>query len=699
MSDTAVSIAVSTITFLAEDGMCVFSGDGSEGTRIRAVARRNTLSRPPLVGEVWNLTGRFHTHPQYGEQLLVTAGSFSVPKGRLIVRYLVSNPRFAGIGQAKAEALYTTFGDGLVEVLNNGETSALASVLSPQMAERLTAAWAHNREEAKLVAFLDEYGFEPRVANKLRKVWGAQSLGMLESNPYLMLAFASWKNTDAAAMKLGLKRDDERRLVGAVEAALYSRLQDAHTVTPVTLLATKVDSLLARKAADRAIALALAEGAIVGDEMSGYQPAGAAALEARIAERIKSMVCGEQSAQLSLIGAAAEPADWLDAAIAENAAMHGFPLNARQREAVVMAATKPFSVLTGGAGVGKTTVLRVVIDVASRMNLKVLQMALAGRAAKRMAEATNHAAMTIAKFLRQAKAGELEVSADTLVIVDEASMLDLPTMFRILRYLPDGCHLLLVGDPAQLPPIGFGLVFHRLVESSRVPMVELTEVHRQAAATGIPAIACSIRSHRPPKLAAYSGRCPGVSFIECSTEDVVHELHGLASDWDGDDWQVLAAVKGGRAGIEIINGYFHSQHCGPKLDGFHFGVGEPVVHLVNDYELGLMNGTLGRVVSVENDEGPGLLIDFEGVEIFIPAIEVADRLQLAYALSVHKAQGSQFQRVAVVITKSKVLDHALAYTALTRGIEQVVFVGDKSAFEKAVSDPALAHTRQVGFVV
>jgi exodeoxyribonuclease V alpha subunit len=349
--------------------------------------------------------------------------------------------------------------------------------------------------------------------------------------------------------------------------------------------------------------------------------------------------------------------------------------------------------------VGKTTVLRVIIDIAKRLELKVLQMALAGRAAKRMAEATGHEAMTIAKFLHQANAGQIEVTPDSLVIVDEASMLDLPTAFRVLRHLPDGVRLLLVGDPAQLPPIGFGLVFHRLVQSSSIPLVELTEVHRQAAATGIPAIAAAIRGHVVPDLPLYSGSKPGVSFIECEPELVQEHLRKLGDDWSEDDWQVLGAIKDGPAGITAINWRFHELSDGDRLNGFQFGVGEPVIHLVNDYGRGLMNGTLGRIVEVRNNESPGLRVDFEGTEHFIPATEISERLELAYAISVHKAQGSQFPRVAVVVTKSRILDHALIYTALTRGIEQVVFVGDRSAFEQAIQEPALAHLRQVGFSV
>ncbi len=693
-----ISITVGALTYLAENGSSIFSGRCAEGTRIRVVAGKRALPRHPAIGEVWEITGEYRDHPKHGQQLHATGGSYSLPKGRLIINYLVSHPDFAGIGESKAKALYEAFGDGLVSILDSGNVEALCSVLTASMAERLVDAWSDKRTEGAVVAFLDEHGFDVRLANKLRRVWGSQVMAMLEQNPYYMLAFASWKVTDSAARKLGITRDDERRLVGAAEAALYERLQNAHTLTSASRLSERVSSLLTlnERTAQTAIEHALQEGAIVGNPAAGYQPIGAAALESRIAERIRSMIAGEVPNQFGLFKTEVGP-DWLAAAIAENEAAQGFGLNAHQREAVQLAATERFSVLTGGAGVGKTTVLRIVIDIAKRLNLKVLQMALAGRAAKRMSDATGHEAMTIARFLHLAKEGLLEVTPDTLAIVDEASMLDLPTAFRILKYLPDGARLLLVGDPAQLPPIGFGLVFHRLVQSPLVPQVELTEVHRQAASTGIPSIAASIRVHQVPVLKGYHGRRPGVSFIECSPEEMQGQLLVLASDWKGDDFQILGAIKDGPSGIEAINFQFHLECNMQCLNGFKFRVGEPVIHLVNDYERGLMNGTLGRIVGVTNENSPGLHVDFEGTTHFMPVAEVVDRLDLAHAISVHKAQGSQFRRVALVITPSRILDHALIYTGLTRGIEQVVFLGNRRAFEEAICNPALAHRREVAF--
>jgi exodeoxyribonuclease V alpha subunit len=314
-----------------------------------------------------------------------------------------------------------------------------------------------------------------------------------------------------------------------------------------------------------------------------------------------------------------------------------------------------------------------------------------------MSESTGHAAMTIAKFLSDAKAERLEVTSDSLVVVDEASMLDLPTLYRILRYLPDGVRILLVGDPAQLAPIGFGLVFHRLVGNAYVPQTHLVQVHRQAEASGIPAVALAMRNHEIPDMVPFAGRHAGVSFIECASEEAFSVLTEVASHWQDAEWQTLAATKGGRGGIRFINAEFHAQACSDAIDGDLLTVGEPVIHLVNDYERGLMNGTLGHVIAVHDDYSVEFI--FEGQRhVFEPA-DVRDRIELAYAISVHKAQGSQFDRVAIVVGRSRLLDHALLYTALTRGIDQVVFIGDRAAFERAVKSPPLARQRSVAFDV
>lgn len=689
-------VAVRSILGTTRRGGAVFSGLTPDDHTVRVVAAPDVLSRRPVPGEAWAVTGRFEDHYRYGRQLVAQSCQYQVPTGRLLIRYLADSVRFKGLGETKAMALWDKFGDRLGEILSSGAMEALESILAKPMAERLVEAWQEAKVEGELMTYLDAHGFDYRLATKLQRVWGDTARRMLDRNPYYLLAFTSWNKVDAAAGKLGLAPDDERRLVGAVESALYDRLQNTHTRTSRTELLTSVAHKLQGPDPSNAIELALLEGAATGGPTTGYQPIGAAALECGIANRIRRMLNGETPEQDTLFTSDLNEC-WADRLIEEVERNQGFALNDEQRLAAKLPFEQSFCLMTGGAGVGKTTVLRVVIRLAEKRNLKVFQMALAGRAAKRMSEATGHPATTIAKFLIEAKAERLGISADSLLVIDEASMLDLPMLYRILRHLPDGARVLLVGDPAQLAPIGFGLVFHRLVGNPRVPQVHLVKVHRQAESTGIPAAAKAVRVHTLPSFVPYGGHHPGVSFIQCEEAGVLAALDGVVAHWKGEDWQVLAGTKRGVAGINAINLHNHLSAPG-ALYAEYLVPGEPVIHLVNDYERGLMNGTLGRVASVEED-GRTYLLEFEGHMHRFDSTEIHERVDHAYAISIHKAQGSQFDRVAVVITKSRLLDHALIYTALTRGVKQVVFIGNRAAFDEAVHSQPNSMRREVGFQV
>lgn len=650
-------LSVRRVLSALNNGASIFSGVTDDGRAVRVVCAPKVLARIPVPGESWSLTGEIRISPKHGEQLHAISGMYELPRGKLITQFLANHPDFVGIGEAKAQRLWGEFGERLAPTLAAGDVAALEVVLNRVTAENLVEAWRAKQAEAETIEFLDAHGLDWRMANKVLRVWGDQASKMLLLNPYLMLAFTSWPAVDAAAQKLGVATDDPRRLVGAVEATLYERLQHAHTLTSHKLLVDRVSQYMPVTQARRAVVLATEEVAACGSELEGYQAFGAAALESGIANRIRAMLAGEAAEQSPLFPVTVGEG-WALEHIERVEQRQGFPFNAEQRAAVVLPFEHNFSVLTGGAGVGKTTVLRVVIELAHRQNLVVLQMALAGRAAQRMAEATDQPAMTIAKFLTAIRSGRLEVSPDTLVVIDEASMLDLPTMYRILKSLPDGVRMLLVGDPAQLPPIGFGLVFHRLVGNSQVPQAHLLTVHRQAASSGIPAVAATVRAHRAPSFVPFTGLHSGVSFIACAPDAVMQQLRRLREVWRGEDWQVLSAVKGGRAGIRNINESFHADACGKAdISTARLIVGEPVIHLINDYERGLMNGALGQVVG--SDEDGGLKIEFDGERHSFSAAELLDRIELAYAISVHKSQGSQFKRVAVVVGKSRLLDHAL----------------------------------------
>ena len=697
-------MATITTVYPGPRGGAIFSGRDTAGKHRRFVTDYHHIFRTPVVGETWSLTGEIRRHPRYGEQVHVEQASLIQPRGQLIIDFLSKHPAFdgLGIGKVKATRLWKNFGSDLYEILSRGDVEKLTYVLPEETAARLVEAWRTVSEEAEIISFLDVHGFEAHLAGKVRKIWRGDALTKLKENPYRMLAFAGWEKVDRMARALGVPHDDPRRQVAAVEACLYKRLDAKHTLTSQAMLMDGVRAAmgmcgpgLARAAVDRA----LAEHAIVAAG-GGYQPLGTAVMEKTIKSYLHELLAGAPGPHRNLFS------HNLSEVIVETMAGFqkdvGLRLNAAQRRGVEMALYYPLSVLTGGAGTGKTTVLQVIHRIAEQVTVPVLQMALSGRAAQHLREATGRPASTIAAFLLAAEQGSVNPESEPLVIIDESSMLDVPLMYSIVRALPTRARLLLVGDPYQLPPISFGLVFQILVVSSSVPKVELDEVHRQARSSGIPQIARDIRQGIVPSLPVFAGLAGGVSFIKAGDEDVIDHILAVLNEWRGcEDTQVLGVTKRGVSGTRNINATLHAMTSAaePKLEGWAFAEGDPIIYLVNDYRKELWNGSLGKIESILNSNGRrALLCCLDGTQHNIPE-EDFQRIDLAYAITVHKAQGSQFKRVIVPIVKTRLLDRTLIYTALTRGMEQVVFIGDRGAFDAAVTAPPRSHERQVGFYI
>ena len=438
--------------------------------------------------------------------------------------------------------------------------------------------------------------------------------------------------------------------------------------------------------------------AVVASEF--HQPLGAAVMEKTVMNYLHGLLGGTPGPEGNLFSIK------LSSIIVETIASfekdRGLHLNAGQRRGVEMALHHPLGVLTGGAGTGKTTVLQVIHQVAEQVAVPVVQMALSGRAAQRLREATQRPASTIAAFLFAAEQSSVNPESEPRVIIDESSMLDVPLMYSIVRVLPGRARLLLVGDPYQLPPIGFRLVFQVLAASPNIPKIELVEVHRQAQSSGIPQIARGIRYGIAPSLPPFAGFCAGVNFVDASDGGVMDEILRVLAEWSRcDDAQVLCVTKRGTNGTRNINAMLHAKASAAKatLEGWGFTEGDPIIYLVNDYQKTLWNGSLGRIESILSSNGRcTLLCSLDGARHEILE-EDFHRIDLAYAITVHKAQGSQFKRVIVPIVKSRLLDRTLIYTALTRGMEQVVFIGDRNGFDTAVAASPRSHERQVGFSV
>jgi exodeoxyribonuclease V alpha subunit len=687
-------------------GGAIFTGADASGQTYRFVANFRAVFRAPFKGEIWTIHGSSEHHPKYGKQIQVATGYPDNPSGDLIISFISGN--VAGLGRKKAERLWVSFGEDLYTILAGRDLSKLTGVLTEPTARKLLEWWQNVRDKTEVYKFLSHYGFDVRLANKVCKVWPKDTLQQLLANPYRMMAFSSWVKVDAAAKSLGVGSDDPRRLVGAVEAFLYQRLEEKHTVTPEDVLLDGVHTLLKGgipSQAELAIRHAV-ENTAASVSAAGYQPVGAAVMERYVATRIHAMISGDDCVQANLFSAQLDSI--IQGAIERLQRERRIQLSHSQASAVRMALSNRVSVLTGGAGVGKTTVLSVIHNACELMGVKVIQMALSGRAVQRMRETTGREAVTIAKYLRLQPAMAPSTQPQVLVIIDEASMLDLPLAFSILRALPATASLLLVGDPYQLPPIGFGLVFHVLTSSQSVPRIELTRVHRQAETNSIPTVAQDIRHGVSPSIPSFTGIAPGVSFIEATRDEVMNHIEYVRDEFQGcDDVQVLGITKRGTSGVASINAIFHSRHAARPLSAGRpsFAPGEPVIHLINDYERHLWNGSLGRVESVTEAEPgekleskPVMTCNFEGICQDI-SVEDLRHLDLAYAITVHKAQGSQFKKVIIPIVKSRLLDRTLIYTALTRAVEQAVFIGERRLFDAAVVAPPRSQERMVSLTV
>ena len=447
-------------------------------------------------------------------------------------------------------------------------------------------------------------------------------------------------------------------------------------------------------------------------------------MEKEVAERIALIM--RYKKQYKLFGEGNLNGKAINKVIYEFEAREGYKLGPEQKEAVHLCLGTNLCVITGGAGTGKTSVLKCVYHIIREAGGEINQMALAGRAARRMSEATGLPARTIAGFLTD----DVTVyHADNTFVIDEASMLDLPMTFRILRRLPDGCRLILVGDAEQLPPIGPGLVFHLLAKSmvGIVPTVELKRVYRQEGTSGIPAVAAAIRGGKNsmptiPDLPEYSGLGKGVSIYNAKASEMAEAIMRVYEDLGASDPEadvrVLAITREDKPhGVDGINKAFHvkysqdkkrvlgySEEQAPWKAPGQFAEGEPVMWTQNEWERELFNGTLGVVekaydapVVEKHDPGEHFSanINFDTGKKDV-TISDLDSMVLAYAITVHKSQGSQFKRVIIPIAKVPLLDKALVYTAVTRAVEQVVLVGDIDVARAAVEGGANADKRSVG---
>lgn len=678
--------------------------DAYEEVTIRI--QSNGVAIKVVVGQWWQLRGiassrtfinaggfqmtEEHIEVERGDAVLVQ------PSGAHVEHYL---RRFHGIGPGTCKLLWKTFGERLVEVLDSGDYQALADVVSPQKAATLIEGW---REEglSKTLQWLQANNVELRIGRRVINHFGAEAVEKIQENPYRLLSFsAGWDEVDGLATReLGIDLKDERRLAAAVEEVVYSRFTRGDTYVPRQLLIAGLMQLLkVNRRSDEVIHAAIESSEVTGrllfDLSGNAYSIGASILEDRVVDAIR-----QRSNIIS------PPCD-VNGIVRAFEDKVGFALEPEQRAAIHLAADHHFCIITGGAGCGKTTVLKAVCEVLEAQSYNVIQIALAGKAVKRMMEATDRKAFTIASFLKKlrdsADTGEIDTSVPTAVLIDEASMVDLLSFAAIARALRDEVKIIMVGDPHQLPPVGPGLVLHALPGTPGIAHVELKAPRRFDSAMA--EFANSIKNG----VLQIPDENSNINWIEAQDEDLANLAASMLLE-SPDDAIVLTTTrklartinqivqesitKGSRE-IMLWNDEFECMEATGLREG------DSVICTANHWDLGIQNGSMGTVLTVALDGQEGLLGEVVWDDGVIRPLseDLLDDLELGWVLTIHKSQGSQWRRVLVCLpTTSRMVDRSAIYTAVTRVRSQVIILGQRSHVARAVAEKKAADRRHVG---
>jgi exodeoxyribonuclease V alpha subunit len=695
----------------------------------------STITEPGniSVGGIYEVYGETrsiqHAHGSYTvteTQIEVQDIHLVRPSGSQVIQWMADH--VTGIREVKATKLWDAMGERLYDVLDCRDHDAVQPIIpSEHVRTGLFDKWAEDGD-SKTLRFVQERDIPLDLARKVIKFHKKNTIAALIDDPYRLLSFeGSWKRVDGIARaKFDVALDDSRRLTAALEEALYRVADKGHTCATLKDLLDTVSRLVKPYSApETALSKALIQGKTAGQfvprlaasgDLLLHAP-GAFIMERQCAEFINELFRNPDTQQQLFPTNIDAVIDDFERHERTHLGIPGFALNDAQKAAIRTSFENRFSIITGGAGVGKTTVLKALYRVLDTLGRPCFQMALAGRATARMTQATHREAITIAGFLRRIT--DEDMGPAPIIVIDEASMLDLVAFHRLACKLPAGTHLILVGDPYQLPPIGAGLVLHVLCELPSMPKTELTEVKRQAKGSAIPAAAKAIREGRWPAFS--TNIADDVVFIPCSDDQIIPTILKLYEQ-DRDNTQILVATRSCQfAGVEAINRICHVRYAGHgrhlmavnletgDIEATGFCEGDLLLYTANSWLRNLQNGSLGKLIEVfdrpkninlGDDESPDIRVAlgraiYEGVEHYVLDSDV-DVIHHAYAITVHKAQGSQFKRVIVPVRKSRVLDRTFIYTATSRAEVQVILVGDIEAVREAVALPPKAFGRQVG---
>ncbi|WP_370324839.1 AAA family ATPase [Euzebya sp.] len=678
-------------------GFAVVSVDEDREGAIRAAGPLAGLA----VGQAVTLVGRWNDHPKHGRTFDADFYELATPRTKSGLQAFLASDRFPGVGEKLAAKLVKAFGTGLDQVIAN-EPERLTQVtgVSAALAARIHGAWQSAGMLPRIVQVLASVDLGPAVARAAVKRFGDEAAEVLADDPYAYLSLPGvrWRHADALGRAAGIDDDDPRRLAagaaGLVQALCW---RDGHTWVGVDEVRRRLPSVLGGGAdrADRALAAAVEVGELdVDDEPiegppdgGGPDPLPGGRVAPRLIHEAELTFAAHVADLVGGDGGRANPA----AADAEVPDGPGEGLTAEQARAVATALTHPVSVLTGGPGTGKTHAITELIRRAAAAGAEIALCAPTGRAAKRLEEVTGHAATTVHRLL-EARPDPSEGFTfgrtidnplpHDLVVADEWSMADVHLAAALLEALEPPTHLLLVGDPDQLPPVGPGASLRNLLASRAVPVTRLTEVHRQAAESRIVTLAHELNAGASPVVTGRDGdvfavpeRTPGIA---ARVAAIVAERAPAFFDCAPADVQVLASMYRGPAGVDAINAALKDRlnpaADRPAVGGWHEG--DRVVATRNDPESDVANGDIGEVAATDRTAG-SVTVAFPQGEVTLDG-ERLGQLAPAWCLTVHKSQGGEWPVVVLVLDRAhrSMLTRELVYTALTRARRGLLLVGD-----------------------
>jgi len=691
------------VTFFSEEnGFCVL--------QVKVKGQRDlatVVGSAPIVnsGEWLSAEGAWVIDKNHGRQFKADQLRCIPPTtAEGIEKYLASG-MVKGIGPVYARKLVQKFGEEIFEIIEE-HPACLEAVegIGPGRRRRITQAWSDQKAIREIMLFLHSHGVGTRRATRIYRTYGSNAVAQVRENPYRLsqdIPGIGFKTADQIAANVGISRDSALRARAGLNHVLLEATQNGHCALPASQLHQEAVKILEipETIVEEALAWMIAQGQLLRESLEGedlvFLPHLASA-EKVIAGRI---------GRLARAPANYPPID-LEKAIAWCQQRSGKILAESQREALVQALRHRVLVITGGPGVGKTTLMNSILMILGAKKVKCLLCAPTGRAAKRLSQATGMEAKTIHRMLevipatgRFARNRRNPLQCD-LLVVDECSMLDVPLMSNLLAAHPPGGSLILVGDVDQLPSVGPGMVLHHVIASGVVPVVRLIEVFRQSKDSRIITTAHEVNHGKAPS--PVSGSVPDSDFYFLEREDP-EQITGLMSRLIREriprrlgveairDIQVLCPMHRGSLGAREVNRGLQDLlnparpgRAEIEKFGWTFRVGDKVIQMENNYDKNVFNGDMGRIEMVDPLD-KGVAIRFERQKVIYDFNEL-DQLAPGFAISIHKSQGSEFPVVVIPLAMQQylLLQRNLIYTGITRGKKLVVVIGQARALHTAV---------------